>query len=755
MIPRQGCAYLLSLGSVRLAMTLVFMMLIPAIRTGNSAQASNVNPAHKTQNGASEARGLDNDCNGNGIPDATEAVIIYVDDDAVGLGDGSSWMDAYADLQDALAAADSAVGEILVAQGAYKPGDSRLDAFILQNCIAIRGGYRGLAEEGDPDDRDIALFETIFSGEIGGESVEDNSYHVVIGNGTDATAILDGVTVTRGYANGGGVNRRGAGMYTAAGSPTVTRCTFTRNTASGDGAGGGGMFNTAAGNPTVAYCTFSENSAENTLAGGDFTLRAFGGGMFNSDGSNPTVVNCRFDGNFVRVDTASEAGAVAESYGGAMYNGESNPTVINTIFSGNTASTRAEAPTATAFAYGGALYNFGGIPTLANCTIIDNTTDAVAVQIDSGGTAGSFGAAMYNTSTGGATMLNSVVFGNRTATNAQQIFGDATASYTCIEGGWPGEGNITTNPFLGRFDQLTAGSPCIDAGSNTLVPPDTPDLDADGDTTEPIPYDLRHLPRFFDDPATPDTGIGHAPIVDMGAQEYGNTDCNGNGAPDAQDIADGTSNDCNANDFPDECDLAGGGTDDLDGDGVPDECTDCDGNGLADACDRDCGLGACADHPLCGLIADCNDNDVPDACDVLGGHDCCEIGSRPGCSNTAIRDCVCAFDPFCCQTQWDRICVLLVTGRNCFDCRINNDCNDNDIPDICDVIEFGDFDADGDIDLDDFRNLAEAAAGPNVPPQAPALECTAAYLDAFDNDNDGDIDLQDFVGFQHQFTGPL
>jgi hypothetical protein len=240
----------------------------------------------------------------------------------------------------------------------------------------------------------------------------------------------------------------------------------------------------------------------------------------------------------------------------------------------------------------------------------------------------------------------------------------------------------------------------------------------------------------------------------MGAQEYGTTDCNGNGVADSQDIAAGTSGDCNGNDYPDECDLANGTSDDYDGDGVPDECTDCDGNGLADACDRDCAAGTCADHPFCGLIADCNNNDVPDACDVSGGHDCCEIGERPGCSNTAIRDCVCAFDPFCCETQWDRICVALATARGCFNCRTNNDCNANGAPDECDVVEFGDFDADGNVDLNDFRYLADSAAGPGVPPTAPEAECLEIYLSAFDFDADGDVDLHDVAEFQRHFTGP-
>lgn len=38
-------------------------------------------------------------------------------------------------------------------------------------------------------------------------------------------------------------------------------------------------------------------------------------------------------------------------------------------------------------------------------------------------------------------------------------------------------------------------------------------------------------------------------------------------------------------------------------------------------------------------------------------QDCCVGGPNPGCNNAACEDCVCAFDPFCCDTSWDSICV--------------------------------------------------------------------------------------------------
>jgi hypothetical protein len=112
-------------------------------------------------------------------------------------------------------------------------------------------------------------------------------------------------------------------------------------------------------------------------------------------------------------------------------------------------------------------------------------------------------------------------------------------------------------------------------------------------------------------------------------------DCNNNGIPDDQDIADGTSfddngngvpdecelgPDCNANGIPDECDIDPTDPDgngmvsaDANGNGVPDECEDCNGNGVLDEQDIDPG-----DPDGDGLVSfDCDGDGVPDECAVL------------------------------------------------------------------------------------------------------------------------------------------
>jgi hypothetical protein len=73
-----------------------------------------------------------------------QSSIIYVDADAPGANDGSSWSDAYTSLQTALGAAASG-DEIWVAAGTYKPtaGSDRDATFDLEDGLAIYGGFGG------------------------------------------------------------------------------------------------------------------------------------------------------------------------------------------------------------------------------------------------------------------------------------------------------------------------------------------------------------------------------------------------------------------------------------------------------------------------------------------------------------------------------------------------------------------------------------------------------------------------------------
>ena len=437
---------------------------------------------------------------------ATSARIIYVDADATGANNGSSWGNAYTYLQNALRSASSG-DEIRVAQGIYKPdrgtgitrGDQRV-FFQLKNGVKLMGGYAGYGKP-NPDARDINTYETVLSGEIGAvDNLADNSYHVVTGSGCDGSAMLDGFTITGGNADGSSEqNYNGGGMYNASSSPTVTNCTFSGNSAASSG---GGMFNDTS-NPTLTNCTFLGNGSSqdgggmdnynsNPIVRGCTFIRNVaeltGGGMCNTF-SNPVVSNCKFDTN------------VSDLQGGGMSNESSSPTVTNCTFSGNSADIGGGIENACIY-----MSTLLSNPTLTNCTFKDNSA------VWNGG-------GIYNYDYTRPTINNCILWDNRDAggtDESAQIYNHTTSTtnvtYSSIQG-WTGAlggvGNIVTNPRFADADgRLSAGSPCIDAGNNSAVPA--------GITT-----DLDGNPRFVDIPATPNTGLGTPPIVDMGAYEFG------------------------------------------------------------------------------------------------------------------------------------------------------------------------------------------------------------------------------------------
>ncbi|NOX57267.1 MAG: hypothetical protein GXP29_00215 [Planctomycetes bacterium] len=274
--------------------------------------------------------------------------VLFVDAGAAGgANDGSSWPDAYVKLQDALldASSNSIVDQIWVAAGTYRPdqGDGqtpgdRSETFQLQSNLAIYGGFSGT--ETSLDQRDSETNLTILSGDLLGDDTPnfgsngENSFHIVTGLGADNSAVLDGFTIRGGNADGVSPDNRGAGMSNDFGSPTVTRCNFTGNSASiGGGVAnfnsspaliacvflansaseGGGIANLAGSSPPMTNCIFSGNTA------------ASGGGVFNDSGSSPIVANCTISAN-----------AASSSGGGLFSSNNSFPSVIGSIVWGNT-----------------------------------------------------------------------------------------------------------------------------------------------------------------------------------------------------------------------------------------------------------------------------------------------------------------------------------------------------------------------------------------------------------------------------------
>ncbi|MDB9421668.1 cadherin domain-containing protein [Microcystis aeruginosa CS-563/04] len=300
------------------------------------------------------------------VPTPAAVRTIFVRANAGGSNNGTSWVDAFTDLQGALAAAKSG-DTIWVAGGTYKPttGTDRNATFTLKNHVEIYGGFAG--SETSLSQRNVATNATILSGDIGTvNTATDNVYHVVTGSNTSNTTILDGFTISGGNANGTGTNQGiGGGVFISDGSPILRNLIFESNNATN----GGGLYNVSGANPLLTNITFRNNTAATS-----------GGAIFNAS-SNPTLTDVSFSNN-----TANFAA------GGAIYNTNSSPTLTNATFTSNGAGSN-----------GGAIFNEGGNATINNGTFTSNAA---------GGNGGN-GGAIYSTAAN-STSLNNVTFTSNT-----------------------------------------------------------------------------------------------------------------------------------------------------------------------------------------------------------------------------------------------------------------------------------------------------------------------------------------------------
>ncbi len=476
--------------------------------------------------------------------------VLFVDGDAAPAGDGMKWDTAYRFLQDALAFAgdaDNGVAEIHLAQGSYRPdhdeahpngtGD-REATFRLVDSVALLGGFAGAGAD-DPDARDVDAFETILSGDIGTPGKrEDNSYNVLQAVGVQLIAVIDGLTITQGHADGPIGNPpfvfdRGAGIHITGTDSTITRCRFVDNQATcvggavwvaegaatfsgcrfaenmaSPGEAAGAIHAVFGSTLTITECSFEHNSAGPGATGGGAIF--IGGDVGESDPSVLRAVNCEFIGN-----EAPAGGAI-------MNNGIASLT--NCLFGGNTAFGKGSKGYT---GRGGALANFGECAVI-NCTVYANTSVSPP-----GGVYTARGTANTRLESQ-MSMANAILWGNLggapTEEENQIIGADSLleVNYSCIKaltGNLGGVGNISDHPkfinelgidgIAGTADDvlhLLLHSPCIDAGDSMAI-----------DKT--VIHDLAGQARIVDTPCTEDTGNmgGREAVVDMGVFEFQGT----------------------------------------------------------------------------------------------------------------------------------------------------------------------------------------------------------------------------------------
>ncbi len=390
---------------------------------------------------------------------------------------GGSWGDAFANVSTALneASSISVSVEIWVAEGVYYPDegtgttpDDKGSSFVLENRVSIYGGFSG--GESERTSRSPESHPVILSGDIddNSESVfasppndEGNAYHVVTAENVSSRTVLDGVTITGGYASGSGDDALGGGLLAKSGSPRLTNVRIIGNRASQHG---GGVAVIDGGAPTLTYGDVKSNEA-----GGD------GGGIYMMSSS------------FRLTNTVIAGNEAQGGNGGGVYaNNPQTSTFSNLVIKGNRAVTD-----------GGGIYETGDNG--AAGTLVLNTSTL------SGNYAGNIGGGVRVTGNGTVNIRNSILWGDAHGgySGQQELSTNSTinVSSSLIEGG--NQGSINQDPLFlsdptdatsapttdGNVD-LESTSPALDQGDRTLLPNDISDVDNDGNTTEKLPLDI-------------------------------------------------------------------------------------------------------------------------------------------------------------------------------------------------------------------------------------------------------------------------
>jgi len=162
---------------------------------------------------------------------------VYVDADATGANDGTSWADAFTDLYTAVdyTNANMIGTQYWVAEGIYSPESNQMPIMILYG-EKIYGGFNGT--ESDLSQRNPELYKTIFTGDINGNdsagTFYDNAPRIFdvsasIGAGDTAEVVFDGITITSAHTPNGS----GGGIFCHVGQRAlkVNNCIFQNNRA--------------------------------------------------------------------------------------------------------------------------------------------------------------------------------------------------------------------------------------------------------------------------------------------------------------------------------------------------------------------------------------------------------------------------------------------------------------------------------------------------------------------------------------------
>ncbi|MCK5565551.1 MAG: right-handed parallel beta-helix repeat-containing protein [Planctomycetes bacterium] len=264
--------------------------------------------------------------------------IVYVDKQATGLELGTSWANAYTELQDALDRIDETGcgDEVWVAGGTYSPGDYTTDTFTIPDGVYVYGGLVGNESSSyDPNDREFIPQKTLLTGYI--DEDNNNDYVATMGNYTK----LHGFTVEDGLLSG---------VYGSGSNFSVYRSIIKDNDDTGIRCVGGTV--------KVRWCAVKDNIEDGIYHSGGGLLHIKNSDIFDNgengihtSSSVPFVLNSNvhhngwaelnnYD-NGIRIASPSYAPVIQNCTifrnegPGIYYSGSNSPYVYNCIFYNN------------------------------------------------------------------------------------------------------------------------------------------------------------------------------------------------------------------------------------------------------------------------------------------------------------------------------------------------------------------------------------------------------------------------------------
>lgn len=261
-----------------------------------------------------------------------------------------------------------------------------------------------------------AILSTIINGST--PQSPDSASCVRIVSGEDTTAVLEGFTLTGGVGTRWG-DEHGAGTFRE----------------------GGGILVTLA-SPTIKNNLIVDNEAINTTN----CVSAGGGGIRLGD-SKACVLN-----NVIMSNKGMYGGGIVLNYCSGVVI-RNNVVVHNTVYQATGAATFG----------GGGLWLLLRIPGNTTPNIIENNTIVGNNSTGGGsGSAGRGGGVVFQSAD--VVARNNLIWANR-QTAGGQVFGSLPLTYSDVEGGYSGTGNVNLHPqFVDSALYLSGNSPLIDAG---------------------------------------------------------------------------------------------------------------------------------------------------------------------------------------------------------------------------------------------------------------------------------------------------